>query len=118
MKEKHPWALSFCVQALAMGMLGAMAALSGLVLSGRVLAAVHSACIWPLQSALGLYTGFCSAKRGVPAILAWPAAPACFAAVYWAIVGMAPSIGAAALCALASVVGASAGEVLLKRSKK
>ena len=117
MKVKHPLAFALCVQAIAMGMLGALAALSGLFLAGGALAAVHFACIWPLQSALGLYSGFVCAKKGVPAILAWPVAPACFAAVYWAIVGMAPSIGAAALCALAAVVGASAGEVWLKRSK-
>ena len=117
MKRKHPRAYAMCVQALEMGALGALAALSGLFLAGRALGAVHFACIWPLQSALGLYTGFFCAKSGIPAILAWPIAPMCFAAVYWAIVGMAPSIGAAALCAFAALAGASAGEVWLKRSK-
>ena len=117
MIEKHRAAFSLAVQALSMGALGCVAALSGLVLDGRALGVVHGACVWPVQSALGLVLGFFCAKSGVPAILAWPLAPACFAAVYWLIVGMAPSLGAAALCALFALIGASAGEVWLKRSK-
>ena len=115
--ERHRAAFALAVQALSMGALGCFAALIGLFLGGQALSIVHGACIWPVQSILGLYLSFFCAKNGVPAILAWPIAPACFAAAYWLIVGMAPSFGAAALCALTALVGASAGEVWLRRSK-
>ena len=106
MKKGGSGASALAVQALCMALLGAFAAPCALFLGGRA-----------LQPALGAYLCFCCGKRGVPAILAWLPAPSCFAAAYWIIVGMAPPIGAALLCALACIAGASAGEVWLKRSK-
>lgn len=117
MPKGHPYLRVLAVQALSMALLGAAAALTAFFLSGEALRAAHFACIWALQPALGAYLCFCCGKRGVPAILAWLPAPSCFAAAYWIIVGMAPPIGAALLCALACIAGASAGEVWLKRSK-
>lgn len=117
MKRIHPAAAAMALQAAVLCALGACAALSGLVLTGWALAWIHGAAIWLVQPLLGAWLSMRCAVRNVPAILAWIPAPACFAAVYWAIVGMAPHLGAAALCALFCIVGASAGEVWLKRSK-
>ena len=117
MEKRHPVAAALAVQALCMAALGACCALSGLFLTGRGLSVLHGAGIWLAQPVCGLLLSMRCAKKGVPAILAWLLAPSCFAAAYWLIVGMAPHLGAAALCALAGVIGASAGEVWLKRSK-
>lgn len=116
MKKKHPAAWALFAQALGMALLGAAAACCAFFLSGRALGLVHGACIWLLQPALGAFLAFRCAVKGVPAILAWLPAPPCFAGAYWLVVGMAPSLGAAALCALCAVLFASAGEVWLKRS--
>lgn len=115
-KRSILWSLA--VQVLGMAVLAAVAALSGLVLTGRALARVHGGCIWLLAPLAGFWLSMRCAKAGVPAMLAWPLAPGCFAAVYWAIVGMAPSLGAACVCALLCIVGGAAGEVWLKRNVK
>ncbi|MBQ3222021.1 MAG: hypothetical protein IJB41_00265 [Clostridia bacterium] len=117
MCKGHSAAWALAAEGLAMALLGAAAGLCGLILSGRALGAAHGGCMWLLQPLLGAYMSLRCAKKGVPAILAWLPAPACFAGAYWAVVGMPPHAGAAMLCAVAGIVGASAGEVLLKRSK-
>ena len=118
MGKKHPILLALLVQVLGMAARAAAAALSGLVLTGRALALVHGACIWLLCPLLGFWLSMRCAKAGVPAMLAWLLPPGCFATVYWTIVGMAPSLGAACICALLCIVGGAAGEVWLKRSAK
>lgn len=118
MAKEHPVLFALLAQAAGMAMLALIAALSGLVLSGRALALVHGSCIWLFAPVLGLWLSLRCARAGVPAVLAWLLPPGCFAGVYWAVVGMAPSLGAACLCALLCIVGGAAGEVLLKRSAR
>lgn len=118
MSKRHPIVFALSIQALGMCALSAFAALSGLVLTGRMLSLVHSTCIWLLSPLLGLWLSMRCAQAGVPAILSWPLAPVSFVALYWVIVGMAPHMGAAALCALASIFGGAAGEVWLRRHRK
>lgn len=115
MKKGHGAIGALCVQAAAMSALAVLVALCGLVLTGRALEIVHTGGMWLLQPALAVAMSLLCAKKGVPAIVAWPVGSICFAVVYWLLVGMAPGMGAALFGALCGLIGGSWGEVWLKR---
>lgn len=117
LRNRHPWAFALLTECICMAILSAVASLCGLFLGGWALSVVYNGSIWLVQPALGAFLCFYAAKKGVPAILAWPFPCMCFALVYWCVVGMPPPAGAALLSAVVCVAGASAGEVWLKRSK-
>ncbi len=113
--KKYPAAAALLWQALWMGVLSALTALSGLALSGAALQIVHIGGMWLGQSALGAVLSFRCARKGVPAICAWEIGSISFTGVYWLLVGIAPGMGAAAVGALCGLVGGCAGEVWLRR---
>lgn len=116
MKKRYPVLRALAQQAVGMSVLAALVALSGLALTGTAVAIVHTGGLWAGAGALEFWLSMRCAKAGVPAIAAWPIGSILFTAVYWLLVGMAPSMGAMGLCALLGVLGGSAGEVWLRRS--
>lgn len=95
---------------VAASYLGAMALYLG--------AAVYGACQWVLLPIIGAAVSYGITVRGVNNYLAWIVPPVTGAAAhYLAFFYMPPSAGPFMVCALLSIVGAAAGDVVKKNSK-
>lgn len=81
--------------------------------------ALHAVCWWALTPAMGLISAYMITVRGVNNYAAWIAPPlAMVGAHYLAFFYLPASPGAIFICALASVVGAAAGDVSKKLKHK
>ena len=112
MRKRKSGALSLCAQA---------AAVFVLALSGKLLSPVRwlsALLLWIAVPAAGAITACQAVKKGVNPYLAWifPPVSATFAGLI-ASMGYTPSAGAMLLCALVSLIGAAAGDVLTRPRK-
>ena len=101
-----------------MAILGALTALLALIFGDGALIPARTIAVWIVSAGAGAYLALRAARRGVPAILAWPLGPAAWAVGYFAAAGMAPPPGGLMWIAFLAIVGASAGEVLARRAEK
>lgn len=110
---KHRWIAALGIQAAEMLAAGFVQAFSY-----GVHPALYAALLWAGMPLAGLLTACAAVNRGLNNYAAWIAPPACLYAAHFAVWGYSPSAGAALLTALAALVGAAAGEVLVRRSKR
>ena len=113
MLKKVKWPVVWLVQILSMLILGALTALSSLF--GAV---VYGIAAWAMMPAAGMFSACRATRLGLLNYAAWIAPPVCMAAANLICWGYLPSAGPVLLCALISLVGAAAGEVLNLRDKK
>lgn len=98
------------VQILSMLIPSVLTALSALL--GAV---VYGIMAWALMPAAGLFSACRATRAGLLNYAAWIAPPVCMAAANLICWGYLPSAGPVLLCALISLVGAAAGEVMNQR---
>lgn len=108
--KKWKWPLVWLVQIVVMLVLCAAASLS--VLLGAV---VNGIVMWGCVPVLGLISGYRATRRGLLNYAAWIAPPVCMALANWICWGYLPPAGPVLVCALVSLVGAAAGEVMNQR---
>lgn len=81
--------------------------------------AVYGACVWGLLPMAGAVSAWLVTIKGVNNYLAWIASPtAGIVAYYLSFFYMPDSAGQIFVCALASIVGAAAGDVKKKTKRK
>jgi len=107
---KHRWILAWALQAAEMLAVGLLAALTE-----GVSPALRGALLWGAAPLAGLLTACRAVGRGLNNYLAWLAPAACLLAAYRLVWGFSPPAGPALLTAFLSLVGAAAGEVLVRR---
>ena len=105
--KRWKWAVAWLAQILIMLAVGSLAALAELL--G---AAAYGAAAWAAVPLAGMWTACRATRRGLLNYAAWIAPPACMWLTHWLIWGYSPEPGPALFCALTSLVGAAAGEVL------
>lgn len=105
--KRWKWAGAWIVQILIMLALGCLTALAELL--GAV---AYGVAAWAVMPLAGLLTACRATRRGLLNYAAWIAPPACMWLTHWLIWDYSPEPGPALVCALASLVGAAAGEVL------
>ena len=108
--KRWKWPLVWLVQILTMAAAGALIALTH-----NVSTALYGALSWAGMPALGLASAYRATRRGLLNYAAWIAPPACMALNHWLLWGYLPDPGPVLLCALISLVGAAAGEVMNQR---
>lgn len=102
-------------QLFVMALAAALAAILPLLLPAAY-APLKVLLQWIALPALGLFTSGVFARSGVTHYLAWLMPPVLTAAVPWLIVGYPLDPGVMLVCCLASMIGASAGDVLRRRA--
>lgn len=107
MLKKWKWPVVWLIQILAMMILGVLTAL--MTMLGAV---VYGIAAWGLMPLAGMFSACRATRRGLLNYAAWIAPPVCMAAANLLCWGYLPSAGPVLLCALISLVGAAAGEVL------
>ena len=107
MFKKWNWWRAWLVQIAEMLALGAVAALAEPL--GAIVYGVISWGALPLAGAVSAYR---TTRRGLNNYLSWLAPPLCAIAAHSLIWIYPPSPGPVLLCALISLIGAAAGEVL------
>ena len=110
---KHRWILAWMIQIAEM-----LAACAAQALSYGVHATLYGLLLWVGVPLAGLFTACAAVKRGLLNYAAWIATPACLYAAHYALWGFSPAAGAALVTALASLVGAAAGEVIVRGRKR
>lgn len=108
--KRWKWPLAWLVQVVEMLVIGAAIALTDLL--GGV---VYGILAWAGMPLAGLISGCRTTRRGLNNYVAWIAPPVCMALTHWLIWSYPPAPGPILLCALFSLVGAAAGEVLNQR---
>ena len=108
--KRWKWPLVWLVQILTMAAAGALIALTH-----NVSMALYGVLSWAGMPALGLASAYRATRRGLLNYAAWIAPPACMALSHWLLWGYLPDPGPVLLCALISLVGAAAGEVMNQR---
>lgn len=68
--------------------------------------------LWIMPPVLGALSAFCLTRAGLISFAAWIVPPIVHSAVPWIALGYPPPPGTMLLCALVSLVGAAAGDVL------
>jgi len=111
--RKWKWPLAWLAQIVLMAVLSAAVALLA-----PVSAVLHGIASWVLMPLAGAVSAYRTTRRGLLNYAAWIAPPACMGAVHWAIWTYLPSPGPVLLCALISLIGAAAGEVMNNRIVK
>lgn len=109
---KHRWLWAWALQVGLMLAVGLAAAFTE-----GVHPALHAAMLWLVVPAAGLVAACRAVLGGLNNYLAWIAPAACLFAANYLLWGYSPPAGPALLTALASLVGAAAGQVLLQRRK-
>ena len=110
---KHMWIRAWALQILemlAVCLLAALAEGAGALLHGLLL--------WGLVPLAGLLSACRAVRRGLNNYLAWIAPIHCLYGANRLVWGFSPPAGAALLAALAALVGAAAGQVMLQRQDK
>lgn len=108
--KKWKWPVVWLVQIVLMLILGVLAALAAML--GAVASGIAA---WGVMPLAGMFSACRATRRGLLNYAAWIAPPACMAAGNLICWGYLPSAGPVLLCALISLVGAAAGEVLNMR---
>lgn len=100
--------------------LAGMAILSYIVCNLKWLSnAVYGACAWGVLPLAGAVSAYLVTLKGVNNYLAWIAPPAAYlVAHYFAFFYMPDSAGPIFTCAVASIIGAAAGDVKKKMKRK
>ena len=110
---KHRWIPAWIIQIAEM-----FAASLAASLAYGVHPALYGALLWAGVPLAGLFSSCAAVRRGLNNYLAWIAPPACLFAAHYAVCGFSPAAGAALVTALVSLVGAAAGEVIVRRGRK
>ena len=108
--KRWKWPLAWLVQMVTMAAAGALVALTH-----NLSMALYGALSWAAMPALGLISAYRATRRGLLNYAAWIAPPVCMALSHWLLWGYLPDPGPVLLCALISLVGAAAGEVMNQR---
>ena len=111
-KRGLQWPLIWIIQALAALLLGALTALSA-----WLGALAHGAFLWGIMPLGGLFLACAATRRGLNNYLGWLAPPLMEVLSSLLVWGYSPSAGPVFLCALLSLVGAAAGEVLKREDR-
>ncbi len=112
-KRKWSWWRAWLVQIAEMLLLGIPASLT------EVLGAfINGAVMWVVVPILGAISAYRATQRGLNNYLAWLAPPICTVAVHVLIWTYFPDAGTALFCALISLIGAAAGEVVLREKER
>ena len=105
MKQRWIWAWALQIlEMLAVGLLVALTEEAGALIRGIAL--------WGLMPLAGMAASLQAVRRGLNNYLAWIAPAACLFAANYLLWGYSPPAGPALVTALASLVGAAAGEVI------
>ena len=107
------WLWIWLVQIAAMALLSLAASLS-FFLSG----ALYGLCLWLLLPLAGAASSYLATVKGLLNYAAWLAPAIVLVAVHALLYGYAPHLGQVFLLAFVSLVGAAAGEVVKRSSKK
>ena len=107
------WLWIWLVQIAAMALLSLAASLS-FFLSG----ALYGICMWLLLPLAGAASSYLATVKGLLNYAAWLAPAIVLVAVHALLYGYAPHLGQVFLLAFVSLVGAAAGEVVKRSSKK
>ena len=110
--KRWKWPLVWLAQILTMAAAGALTALTHNV--SLTLYGVLSGAGMPV---LGLISAYRATRRGLLNYAAWIAPPVCMALSHWLLWSYPPGPGPVLLCALISLVGAAAGEVLNRQEE-
>ncbi len=108
------WRLLWIVQALAMLVVSLCATLLPLLFPAAQFF-LRIVFLWILPCTIGAWTSCRLAHLGLNSYAAWIVPPVIHTALPWLVIGYPPHAGSAALCALISLVGAAAGDVLCKQ---
>jgi len=79
---------------------------------------VHGFCLWVLMPIGGLASAYLATHRGLLNYAAWIVPPAAQVISNLLLWGYSPSVGPVFLCAFISLVGAAAGEVRKRQSRR
>lgn len=79
---------------------------------------VYGLCIWALMPAAGFASACLATVKGLLNYAAWIAPAICLLAAHVLLYGYAPNLGALLLCGFISLVGAAAGEVIVRGRKR
>ncbi len=110
---KHRWLWAWLIQ------IGQMLAICLVqALSRGIGEALYAALLWAAVPLAGLLTACGAVRRGLLNYAAWLAPPACLFGVHYAVWGFSPPAGAGMLTAFLSLVGAAAGEVVVRRNRR
>ena len=107
------WLWVWLIQIAAMAALSLLASLSFFV-SG----ALYGLCLWLLMPLAGCISACIATLKGLLNYAAWLAPAVVLTAVHALLYGYAPHLGQIFLLAFVSLVGAAAGEVLLRQKKR
>ncbi len=108
------WRLFWIVQALVMGIISLCATLLPLMFPAAQLF-LRLVFLWLLPCVIGAWTACRLARLGLNSYAAWLVPPVLHTVLPWLVIGYPPHAGSAALCALISLIGAAAGDVLYKQ---
>lgn len=107
--KRFRWLIVWLLQIVLMLVLSA--ALSASLWLGR---ALYNVCMWAVLPVCGLLTACLATVKGLLNYAAWIAPPLCAVLGHLAIWFYLPSAGPVLVTAFASLIGAAAGEVLLR----
>lgn len=111
--SRHGWIGAWALQILEMLTLGALASLA---LGLHPMA--YNLALWLVMPLLGAVSACRAVQRGLLNYAAWIAPPACMLLSHTLIWGYVPPAGAMLLCAFISLIGAAAGEVLVRQKRR
>ena len=111
--KKWNWPAAWLVQLAEMLAAGILAALTDMLSS-----VISGIMFWAVIPVLGMLSACMATRRGLLNYAAWIAPPVCLWLTYYLIWNYSPQPGPVLLCALLSLVGAAAGEVLNQQKKR
>lgn len=110
----NTWRTLWIVQALVMLLIALCATLLPLYFPNAYLL-LRIIFLWLLPCVAGAWTSCRLAYLGLNCYAAWLFPPIIHTAVPWLLIGYPPAVGSMALCALVSLTGAAAGDVMYKQ---
>ena len=110
------WKLLWPLQALVMLIISLLSTFLPLLLPAAA-QPLRIVFLWLLPAAAGAWTACLLAKSGLNSYAAWIVPPVIHSIVPLFFLGYLPSPFSMLLCAFVSLVGAAAGDVLIKRSR-
>jgi len=108
------WRLMWPLQALMMILIALCATLLPLLFPAAHMP-LRLFFLWLLPCTVGAWSSFRLTRCGLTCYAAWLLPPVMHTAVPWLVLGFPPTPISMALCALVSLVGAAAGDVLNKQ---